>query len=369
VSRVGAHPWLAALTLVGAGCGHSAAQMTDGAGGAGAISNDAGDAGPAPNDAGDASAASDAPGGEALAGPRDTTRTMAAWPKRSYDVHLPPGYDGASAPPVILALHGGGGNRASQHKLGCPNGDLTDPGCFERVTDARGFIVVMPDGTGAPLAPNLRTWNSGGGMGMWQCVSGAACNQGVDEAGYFTDLLADLATAVRFDASRVYATGISNGASMSEALACELPDKIAAIASVAGGNQYATTRPCTQPGAVLEIHGTADPCWPFDGGAVSCLDSNPGAKVSVPVTLAGWRARDRCAEVSTDEALPDAADDGTHTVKHTYTCTTGALVFYEVVGGGHTWPGGFAYASTAMVGPVARDFSANTVIVDFFAAH
>ena len=344
-----------------AGCGHAAGQTPDAA----SVSDGAGGRG---GQGGTTGAGVDA-APEAPAMATDATRTMTAWPKRSYDVHLPPAYDGVKALPVILALHGGGGNRASQHKIGCPNGDLADPACFERVSDARGFIVVAPDGTGAALAPNVRTWNSGGGSAGWQCVSGAACNDGVDEKQYFTDLLADLATVVRFDAARVYATGISNGASMSEALACQLPVKIAGIASVAGGNQWSTTRPCATAKPVLEIHGTADPCWPFAGGAVSCLDMNPGAKIGVPATLTFWRTLDQCQPTSVDEPLPDVADDGTTTVKHTWACVRGAVVFYEVMGGGHTWPGGNAYAPAAMVGPVARDFSANEVIVDFFANH
>jgi polyhydroxybutyrate depolymerase len=351
-----------ALLLVGAACG--------GAPGAAPDATATPDAGATPDATAtpDAGATSDAVGTpDTAAVPRDSTRTMAAWPRRSYDVHLPPAYDGTRALPAILALHGGGGNRASQRKLTCPNGDLADPGCFERVADAGGFIVVYPDGTGALLAPNVRTWNSGGGSDGWQCVSGAACNQGVDDAKYITDLLADLATAVNLDTTRVFATGISNGASMSEALACQLPGKIAGIASVAGGNQWATTRPCAAPMPVLELHGTADPCWPFEGGEVSCLDMNPGAKVSVADTVAGWRARNGCGATSVDEPLPDAGDDGTHTVKHTFTCTSAPLVFYEVVGGGHTWPRGFAYSPAAMVGPIAQDFSANEAIVGFFA--
>ena len=206
-------------------------------------------------------------------------------------------------------------------RLACPNGDLSDPGCLDPAADQRGFILVYPDGTGAPLAPDVRTWNSGGGDGGWQCVSGYACDQDVDETAYFTDLLADLGSAFRIDGDHLFSTGISNGGSMSQRLACTFAH-IAAIAPVAGENQYATLRPCTPAIPVLEIHGTGDPCWAFDGGDASCLDNNPGDKISVAASIDGWIARNGCQPTPTDQALPDVADDGTNTVLHTYQCAT-----------------------------------------------
>jgi polyhydroxybutyrate depolymerase len=228
--------------------------------------------------------------------------------------------------------------------------------------------MVYPDGTGTALAPDLRTWNAGGGDGGWQCVSGNACSQGVDELGYFTDLLADLRTAFRIDGDHLFATGISNGGAMSQRLACTLAH-VAAIAPVAGANQYATTQPCSSPVPVLEIHGTQDPCWPYEGGEVSCLDSKPGAKIGVASSISGWVVRNGCEAAPSDVALPDTVNDGTSTVKHTYRCSRAALEFYEIADGGHTWPGGYQYFGPGLIGLTSQDFSANIVILDFFAAH
>lgn len=299
--------------------------------------------------------------------PGDHSRTLTQFPARGYDLVVPGGYDGGAGFPLILALHGGGGNRDAQRKMGCPGGVLTSPACFDRVAAARGFLVAYPDGTGPVLAPNLRTWNSGGGANGWQCVSAYACNQNIDEKAYFTGLLADIAALVPVNLKRVYATGISNGAAMAERLACEFPQNVSAVASVAGGNQYSTTKACTSVTSVLEIHGTEDPCWLFDGGTASCADTNPGAKIGIPATLALWRANNGCGATAAATPLPDTAADGTRTVKHAFTCTGAALELYEVVDGGHTWPSGYAYSAT--VGLTSQDFSANRVILDFFTAH
>jgi polyhydroxybutyrate depolymerase len=336
-----------------------------GAAGAACAADDASNPG---NDAGSSDVATSPDAADGGAIQRDFTRTMAAFPKRSYDVHVPGGYDGTTALPVILNLHGGGGSRASARKLTCPGGDEKSPDCLEPLADARGFFVITPDGTGGPLVPNVRTWNSGGGDGGWQCVSGYACNQDIDEAAYFTALLADVQTVVKIDAKRVYPTGISNGAGMSERLACELPQNVAAFASVAGGNQLSTTKACPPAKPVLEIHGTADPCWLFDGGTASCADTNPGAKIGVPDTIAGWVTRNGCTNTRTTTPLPDSTSDGMTTLHHVYACPAGKEIeLYEVTGGGHTWPSGYSYSGT--VGPTTTDFSANKVILDFFAAH
>jgi polyhydroxybutyrate depolymerase len=304
------------------------------------------------------------------AGPGNFTRTMPAFPQRSYDVHLPPTYDGGQALAVLFQLHGGGGNRTGQAKLTCPNGDVTDPGCFNALADGYDFAVVYPDGTGAPAAPNLRTWNSGGGDGGWQCISGYACNQGVDELAYFNALLTDLGTVVTLDPTKIFATGISNGAAMAEKLACTLPN-VVAVVPVAGGTQYATTQPCTAQASVLEIHGTEDPCWTYDGGANSCLDTNPGTKIGVDESINGWLARNGCSGTPTATMLPDnVLTDGTTTTVYAWTCPSPLeLQLYRIEHGGHTWPDGYQYLPATAVGRTARDFSANQTILNFFNAH
>ncbi len=352
--------------------GHDAGNSVDAGTADAGFAGDAGafDAGEAPPDAGglgDAGRAYDA-GIE-----RDFTRTPplyrsdAAGERRSYDVHVPASYDGRTPLPVVLVLHGGGGNRANALKTTCPNSNASSPECMSPIADAHGFVAVYPDGTGAPLLSNLRTWNAGGGDAGWQCVSGYACNKGIDEKAYFVDLLTDLHEVLNIDLKRVYATGHSNGAALSERLACEMPEYIAAIAPVAGGNQYATIKPCPVGKPVLEFHGTADPCWPFDGGAVSCADTNLGSKIGVRETLEGWAARNGCDAGIVTTALPDTTDDGTAVLRHQYNCPPGHDVeLYEVIDGGHTWPGGSQVGDSGLV---STDISANRVMIEFFEAH
>src|SRR5437868_674944 len=55
---------------------------------------------------------------------------------RTYRIHIPPGYDGTKAVPLVLVFHGGGGTAERiEQGLG-----------FNPLADKHGFIVVYPQG-------------------------------------------------------------------------------------------------------------------------------------------------------------------------------------------------------------------------------
>jgi len=306
----------------------------------------------------------------------DQTRTMRRWPDRGYTVHLPPSYNRRQRHPVVIDLHGGGGNKAAARLQACPDQDPESPACLDRVADCEGFIVVYPDGSfESPLVKNIRTFNAGGGLGGYVCVSGYACQENIDDVRFFSDLLDVLEKEYRIDPKRVYVTGLSNGAAMSHRLACVLSERIAAIASIGGGNQYATGEECVPARSVpvLVIHGTADHCFPYDGGYERCSSSQPyGFRVAVQDTIAGWVSRNGCGSTP---AVVDWADhdpvDGTTVTELIYPgCSNGGdVVLLRINGGGHTWPGGSDSLPEWITGKVSGEFSANRVMLEFFKAH
>jgi polyhydroxybutyrate depolymerase len=306
------------------------------------------------------------------------TATTLRWDDRPYIVHLPPSYDGTVPFPVVIDLHGGGGSAEGARARTCPGGNLNDPGCLDRVADCNGFITVYPDGTPDPRAPFMRTFDAGGGAGKYACVSGVACTTKVDDIRYFTDLIDTLEHDFTIDPARIYVTGLSNGGAMSQRLACEMSDRIAAIAPIAGGNQYAALDSCStvRPMPVLEMHGTADRCWPLDGGRQTCVAVTPpsdrGAFVSISSTVASWANLNGCQSTPIVENLPDVdPTDGTTVTRISYQgCSRGGdVVFLRVNGGGHTWPGGSNVLPGAVAGKVSREFNASKVMWEFFKAH
>lgn len=315
-----------------------------------------------------------------------SNRSVPGVTDRAYDVHVPPGYDCTRPAAVVLALHGGGNNKLAAAKVTCPSDsieptDVDAPGCLNAVADQKGYVVVYPNGTKNPIFPNqdLRTFNAGGGTNGYSCVSPYACGQMIDEVAYFNALLDDVGALVNVDPKRVFATGLSNGGAMSHKLACVLSNRIAAVASVAGGNQHAASASCSppRPVAVLHLHGDTDDCWPYDGGAAGC--GATGAMVTIPAvanpqappsTIGGWVQRNGCGATPATSALPDlVSGDGTVRRDAYSGCSLGADVeLYTVIGGGHFWPGGYTY-STMRTGTKNKDVNASELVLDFFTRH
>jgi len=131
--------------------------------------------------------------------------------ERSYIIYIPESYTGDDPVPVVLNFHGYTSN--AQDQMGY--------GDFRTVADQENFLVVHPQGTIDPSSGQT-FWNA-----QWFL-------DGVDDIGFVSALIDSLAGEYNIDLSRVYSTGMSNGGFLSHTLACELSDKIAAIASVTG---------------------------------------------------------------------------------------------------------------------------------------
>ncbi len=264
---------------------------------------------------------------------------------REYLVHLPPAASGDTALPLVLSLHGGGGDADNQARTSGLN--IT--------ADRAGFIVVYPEGI-TRFRHHLRTWNAG------NCC-GYALTEKVDDVGFIRALLARLANEVRYDRHRVYATGLSNGGMMAYRLACEMTDQLAAIAPVAGALNVAECRP-TVPMPVMIFHGTADQHVLYEGGQPRRQAdwSHPRTDRSVEQARDFWVTYNRCT-------TPPKTTTVGHVVRQAYTdCAADSEVeVVTILGGGHAWPGGLAGWRGG--DPPTREISANDLMWEFFRRH
>ena len=300
----------------------------------------------------------------------DAVCLVPGWSDRDFLIHLPPDYDAGGAYPLVVALHGGGGAKEGMNPLTCRDGDEGDPGCLTALAEREGFIVVYPDGVANNLG--FRSWNQGGDAPGLQCPN--ACEQGIDDVAYARALLDEVQRVAGIDPKRVYFTGFSNGAGMSHRLSCELAERIAASAPVGGANQFALSHECapSRPIPVLQIHGSADPCWPYAGGEGSCLAVQEGTYAAVESSLIGtagapgWALRNGCDPTPELSSLPDADGDGDVTRERRFVGCDAEVVLMTVEGAGHTWPGGDQYLDTDRIGGLSRDFAASQRIWEFF---
>jgi len=253
---------------------------------------------------------------------------------RDYFVHVPIGYDGQTPVPVVFVLHGATQSAASAERMS---------GMSEKA-DHENFLAVYPTGTGR--IKSVPTWNSG-------ACCGYAMENHVDDVAFFSALIDELEQDYSVDPKRIYATGISNGGMMSYRLACELSDKIAAIAPVEGAQDL----PCHPASrvSVMIFHGTADHLVPYDGGSTPFQLVSKRSDTSVAETVEFWSKRDGCAatpqHTETEELRTDVyagCKDGT------------AVELYSIQGGHHMWPG---------LGISGNSVPATGLIWSFFAQH
>lgn len=230
---------------------------------------------------------------------------------RSYRLYVPAIYTGASARPLILNLHGYTSN-AQQQQLYSN---------FMPIADTANFLMVFPNGT---YNSGQRFWNAG--------ISSALVN----DIAFLSALIDSLDLTYNINLNRVYSTGMSNGGYMSHTLACELSNRITAIASVTGSifnTQYGSNCHPMRPVPVMQIHGTNDPTVPYTGSSTS---------MPIDSVVKYWVTKNNCNPAATFSNVPNTSSTDGCTAEH-YRYLNGisgsSVELYKIIGGTHTWPG------------------------------
>lgn len=251
--------------------------------------------------------------------------------ERNYILYIPSSYEEGDVLPLVFNFHGFTSNAIQQRFYA-----NMDP-----VAEVENFMVCYPNGVD-------QAWNVG-----WPFGSQA------DDIGFVAAMIDDFAEAYNIDQSKVYACGMSNGGFFSYKLACDLPDRIAAVASVTGsmlGSEIAICNPGLQT-PVMQIHGTEDPVVLYGG--------TPNVSEPISDVIEHWKSLNNCDDAPQEEfSYPDIATDDSSTADRIeYTLCDGdrEVVLIRVNGGGHTWPG-----ALINIGVTNQDFDASTEIWNFF---
>jgi polyhydroxybutyrate depolymerase len=263
--------------------------------------------------------------------------------ERSYLLRIPPGAS-ATPLPLVLQLHGRGMGPA----------DMDRWTGFGALADEMGFLLAMPAAVG-------EVWNDGRDDA-----------DEPDDVGFLLAVIEDVSARRPVDAARISVVGMSNGAAMAGRLACEQPERLAAVAQVAGTAAVAVAERCRRGTALplLSIHGTRDWAAPYAGGnrtgirARILIRRTLGPSVGVDAWVTRW------AEVNGAQATPEVETLGEDTTIRRWRGETPAadVVAYRIDGSGHTWPGNPMWMPP-LFGRTSKTFDATRVIWAFFAAH
>jgi polyhydroxybutyrate depolymerase len=257
---------------------------------------------------------------------------------RNYIVHLPTGYNSANKYPLVFNLHGYTSD-AIQEQF------YTQ---MSTTADNNGFIVVYPNGT--PIGTGGNFWNVGFAPST------------IDDIGFINALIDTMDSKFSINLNRVYSCGMSNGGYMSYNLACELSDRIAAVASVTGSMTNSMIASCnpTRTVPTMQIHGTTDPTVAYSGSINS---------MNIDTLVKYWQTKNVCTGTVETTAVPNTVttDNCTAEFIRIPFCNSGTENwFYKVTNGGHTWPG----AALSIPGSNTNmDFNASQRIWDFFNLH
>ena len=270
----------------------------------------------------------------------------------SYLLYVPGSAIDAGSVPLVLSLHGGGTD--------APNHDR-----FTRLRTtaaARGFALLTPNGS-------FQSWNAG------TCCA-PSTTLGIDHVAVISAMLDDAEALFPVDENRVFATGHSNGGMMVYRLACELSERIAAIAPNAAvmmnrdldASPPAEVFACqpTRPVPVLHIHGLADRCAPYEGGVSA--GSAGGTRAPASDSIGFWSDNNRCALAP---LLPVYVNGDARCEVHSLCQDNATVRLCTIEGAGHIWPGnGDSPAANDVCGGTGSDdLDANEAIWTFFSNH
>jgi len=231
---------------------------------------------------------------------------------RRWTTVVPAAVNGSRPPALVVVLHAVGGQGADMRSKG-----------FEPLAAEQGVVMAYPDALGG-------AWNDGR-PGADAMVPGVT----VDDSRFLRLLIEETVARTGADTRRVAVVGASNGAMMAARVACDLADRVSAVALVVGSAGQGFEQSCrpARPVAVMIVAGSDDATVPYAGGRVADSGTRRrGYVAGVEEFFDYWRAQNGCT--STQILAGSAAVSGARGSE----CRSGnAVLRYRVDGGGHEW--------------------------------
>lgn len=264
---------------------------------------------------------------------------------RYFKVHIPESYNKNIPTPLIIALHGGGGDMETQSQEEYYH--------LISKSNKEGFLIAFPNGYSQFTSGKFATWNAG------NCC-GEAREKKIDDVLFIKEVVKKISQLVNVAQNNIFAIGMSNGGMMAYRLACEASEIFKAIASVAGTDNttYCHSKKTI---SILHIHAKNDDHVLYQGGAGKPFfdRSKVTEFTSVPATTNKWIKKMKCPK-QPQKVLKNAG-----AYCDSYSPCDGDREFKVCItqDGGHSWPGGKTPRGT---NKNSTALDANQEIWDFF---
>lgn len=262
--------------------------------------------------------------------------------QRDYRLYTPESANLNRPVTVVMVLHGE------------PRIDMGVISGMASHANARGFVAAYPN------AAFDGDW-------VHACDCTANGFRGVNDVEYFQALLADLEIAFPAGVDRVFVAGFAEGALMAWKLACSIPERFNGFAMVSASMWTDAVSTCLghQPTPMVIFNGNVDPRFPWEGTSVPVAFGPDQNIVGVVDNVGFWAGQNGCPQGPIVESLPDQHDDGTSVDRWSWEDCSAPAVFYEIIGGGHPWPG-MPIPLDATLGRNSLEIDASDVMIEFF---
>lgn len=173
--------------------------------------------------------------------------------QREFFVHLPRGYQSGRRMPLVIFLHGAGGNGS---------GAYNNSG-WKELGDSLGVITAFPSSWRYQVVKEGRTncettsqWNS-----YQLTFCGSADQTPRDDTRFIEMIMDELISHLSVDTTRMYVAGFSNGGNMAGRCGIELSHRLAAAAMHAGSLPADTSLTPLRAIPMCLTVGSKDPRW------------------------------------------------------------------------------------------------------------
>jgi len=262
---------------------------------------------------------------------------------RNYEIHI--GNSAPSKAPAVFLLHGGKSDGPTLRRMIR----------FDRLADQYGLVAVYPSAPG-------KIWNDERGAEL-------GSEAGRDDSAYLARLVRHLGSQGLIDPENTFFAGISNGGGMSLKMACEYPDLVSGIGIIATKLFRSLQCDNYRPIPTLFFHGTEDRISPHEGrqtGREGFGFKDKGKTFSSRETIEIWRQKNGCSNQAQEYEINENESDNSSVRLVEFKSCSAPLKYYEVISGGHTWPGAREPNKRflkRLIGTTNQDISANQEMI------